>query len=106
MSENHDHQIAIHALTLLGALVESHADNGIATPPMYQALDVAIQMAEHLEGEDAEELVNLLKFTQIQCGEIIEQLQEKLEKLSQLVEQARETDTLAEFVKNLTENEN
>lgn len=106
MSENHDHEIAIHALTLLGALVETHADNGVATPPMYKALEVAIEMAEHLEGEDAEELVNSLKFTQIQCGEVIEQLQERMEKLANLIEQAKSTDTLEEFVKNLTETEN
>jgi hypothetical protein len=102
MSE-HANEIAKHALLLLGALVESHADNGIATPPMYQALDVAIQMAEHLD--DNEELLELLKFTQIQCGEVVAVLTERIENLSNLIEKAKESDTLGEFVKNLTEHD-
>ena len=72
-------QIAKHALMLLGALIETHIDNGVATPPMYQALGIAVEMAEHLE--DEQELVNELKFTQIQCGEAVDELEAKLEEL-------------------------
>lgn len=103
MSE-HSNEIAKHALLLLGALVETHADNGVATPPMYQALDVAIQMAEHLD--DNEELLEILKFTQIQCGDVVATLEKRMADLAELIEKAKETDTLGEFVKNLTENEN
>jgi P2-related tail formation protein len=101
MSEQ-DKEIAIHALNLLGALVEVHADNNIATPPMYEALELAVRMAEQLEDE---ELVENLKFTLIQTGEVVATLTERMENLNNLIEQAKESDTLGEFVKNLTKSD-
>jgi hypothetical protein len=65
-----DREIATNALVLLGATAEGCAENGLANPILYQSLELAIELAEHLDEPD---LVVLLKSALIGVGEGIEE---------------------------------
>jgi hypothetical protein len=65
-----DREIATNALVLLGATAEGCAENGLANPILYRGLELAIELAEHLDEPD---LVVLLKSALIGVGEGIEE---------------------------------
>jgi hypothetical protein len=65
-----DREIATNALVLLGATAEGCAENGLANPILYRSLELAIELAEHLDEPD---LVVLLKSALIGVGEGIEE---------------------------------
>lgn len=70
MDEQDYKELAMNALVLLGATAETCAEAGLANPILYRSLEVAIQLAEHLDEPD---LVMLLKSALIGVGEGIEE---------------------------------
>lgn len=73
-----DREIATNALVLLGATAEGCAENGLANPILYRSLELAIELAEHLDEPD---LVVLLKSALIGVGEGIEETMAMVKKI-------------------------
>lgn len=75
-----DKEIAIASLVLLGVMIETHTEQGISTPPFYQALSGAIELSEAL---GVEELTTRLQCLQMECGEIEAQMAERAKALTE-----------------------
>jgi hypothetical protein len=79
-------QITAMSLSITGVLVENYLQEGYADPTMYRALRAACELAEQykerlaLNGlpeqllEAIEELVDNLKVTAMECGEIVQKI--------------------------------
>jgi len=78
-NEMDDKELALSAIVLLGVTIESHTDIGLSTPLFYDALDGAIELAQHL---GIEELTTRLQSLQIEVGEMNLTLAEKAKKLA------------------------
>lgn len=74
------------ALTTIGVLIESYVNEGYADPTMYKALRASAELAEHFRArmeydgaptefiESVGELIDNLKLTAMECGEVVERI--------------------------------
>lgn len=88
-----DKELAIASLVLLGSTIESHLEHNLSTPLFYQALELAIQIANEV---GLQELTDRLTCLQMEVGEHNAKTQAFLEKIAE----SGDFDTLIENLTN------